>query len=89
MGNGNFERFNVPADEALCKYKLDFNGDGRGDCLTPDKPGLLGLPTSKLSFSTGAKLERVANFTIEGNPDLNLKDDIRGVVLMDFVGTTT
>lgn len=64
LGNGNFERLLGAGGD--CEYALDFNGDGRQDCLYAYK----GEPTrSRLSVAKGyvpggQSFESVANFNL-------------------------
>ncbi|MEF7613630.1 FG-GAP-like repeat-containing protein [Aquincola sp. MAHUQ-54] len=57
LGNGDFELLTQSTEVADCKNKLDYNGDGRSDCLYPSS-----ARKSKLMASTGMLLKKATNF---------------------------
>jgi hypothetical protein len=81
LQNGDFEAYTAPTDANDCKYRADFNGDGRGECLWPSSS----VTSSKLTVSTGAQLLPVYfNLAVSGGPGLKGSD--KGVRLLDANG---
>ncbi|NKI96970.1 FG-GAP-like repeat-containing protein [Rhizobacter sp. SG703] len=58
-GDGNF----TPSSGGSCDYPLDFNGDGRADCLGPSYDGT--AANNGLAVSTGAGYAGVAGFNLK------------------------
>ena len=58
-GNGDF----TASSGGGCDYPLDFNGDGRADCLAPAFDGTAG--NNSLAVSTGAGYGAVAGFNLK------------------------
>jgi ribosomal protein L30E len=81
LGNGDFEVYAAPTDAEDCNYRVDFNGDGRAECLWPSST----VTSSRLTASTGTQLQRVAfNLAVSGGP--GLKGDDKGVRVLDING---
>jgi hypothetical protein len=80
MGNGDFEPYATPIDVDDCKHSIDFNGDGRAECVWPDA---LSWQKNRLSVSTGTELHHVGGFNLT---NVALKGDSTGTRVVDFNG---
>ena len=91
LGNGNFAAGALQDDSQLCALPIDFNGDGRTDCLRPEKnsptPGTQLLQLSYGANSSGALLQ--FNLTSYADRLYDLDTSSRqtvGAVVADFDG---
>ncbi|WP_181259386.1 FG-GAP-like repeat-containing protein [Pseudoduganella armeniaca] len=77
-GDGDFDESS--GTESYCSHLLDFNGDGRMDCLSPTD----GMPAyNGLALANGKTVNATRNFNLKGEGDLLLRKttgtDIRTV----------
>jgi FG-GAP-like repeat/Salmonella virulence plasmid 65kDa B protein len=82
LGDGNFAVYTTPTDADDCKYRMDFNGDGRAGCLWPSSD----VTNSRITVSTGTQLQRIGNFDLAVTGGPGLKGDDKGVRTLDFNG---
>ncbi|HYE71119.1 MAG TPA: FG-GAP-like repeat-containing protein [Aquabacterium sp.] len=88
LGNGNFAASAVQDTSQLCGAPLDFNGDGRMDCLRPSaSPTAQGITLSYGATSSGD----IAQFNLKAVGDNLFNQDgsgrqVVGLVIDDFDG---
>jgi hypothetical protein len=63
LGTGSFAQSAVQNTAQLCTLPIDFNGDGRNDCLRPS------ASNTELTMSFGATQSKVNNFNLTGADD--------------------
>jgi hypothetical protein len=81
-GSGDFEVYTAATDGGDCKNPMDFNGDGRGECLWPSSD----VTSSRLTASTGSQLLRIGNFNLAVTGGPGLKGSDKGVRTLDING---
>jgi Salmonella virulence plasmid 65kDa B protein/Insecticide toxin TcdB middle/N-terminal region len=81
LGDGNFELF---AASGTCEWPIDFNGDGRSDCLFPGSE----TTSNRLSVSQGTSYANVADFDINltklQSADTTAPGNRFGSIIFDF-----
>ncbi len=90
QGNGSFDPITAATP---CTYALDYNGDGRFDCIVPDTLIAGGIPANTLQTSSGLPvMSNAAGFNLTGvgyelwgwNAGLNVPNV--GIAIVDFNG---
>lgn len=80
LGTGDFETYSTRIESEDCEYPIDFNGDGRTECVWPD--GTTSLK-NRLSVTTGHELYFVHTFNLT---NVALKGNNVGTRVVDFNG---
>jgi Salmonella virulence plasmid 65kDa B protein/Insecticide toxin TcdB middle/N-terminal region len=81
LGDGNFELFTA---SGTCEWPIDFNGDGRSDCLFPGSE----TTSNRLNVSQGTSYANVADFDINltklKSADTTALGNRFGSIIFDF-----
>lgn len=80
LGTGDFEPYTSPTDADTCRNRIDFNGDGRTECLWASDS----VTDSRLMLSTGDELTKAKNFNLAVSGGPGLRGNDKGVSIVDF-----
>lgn len=82
LGDGNFEAYTEPTDALDCRNRIDFNGDGRGECLYTSATAT----SNRLTLSTGAALATATSFNLNTSTSDALSPGAGGSIIFDANG---
>lgn len=82
LGDGNFEAYTEPTDALDCRNRIDFNGDGRGECLYTSATAT----SNRLTLSTGAALVTATSFNLNTSTSDALSPATGGSIILDANG---